>query len=199
MSPDDIKSVSDAARFMDGIKPGWEKKIQLSNFNICDPSKCILGQTYGYYTQALKELKINETEVFFSFSKYNEDWIREIKQRNGTMKFGFDKALEYLNAGRKVKWYTKIVHKSKSGALVNDSGSAELFSDALFSQEWELVPNTTSISSVGCGQKFKYNNEIYEKVMLERFGDNLSDVFGAKCLRTTNIAVFNRNIQVETA
>lgn len=44
------RSVRRGASYLDGAHPGWDKKIDLSNFSIGTYERCILGQLYpsGY-------------------------------------------------------------------------------------------------------------------------------------------------------
>jgi len=54
------KTVGEAAILLDEIKPGWHDQIDVNklNQNLCD--KCILGQLYGGYWNAVGLIKHDE-------------------------------------------------------------------------------------------------------------------------------------------
>lgn len=44
------------AGLLDGVKPGWEKEIDLKTLDLAVENCCILGQTYGLYGYGLNTL-----------------------------------------------------------------------------------------------------------------------------------------------
>jgi hypothetical protein len=42
-----LDNVYTGMKYLDGISPGWEKKIDLEELNMHNESKCILGQLFG--------------------------------------------------------------------------------------------------------------------------------------------------------
>lgn len=49
------KIVSDAAKWLDSVEPGWWRRIDKGNFNIRFCTQCILGQLYGEFTKGLNK------------------------------------------------------------------------------------------------------------------------------------------------
>jgi hypothetical protein len=65
---------------MNGVKPGWFNKIDLSRFDIQSPCRCVLGQCFGEYEKYVNaiEMKVSQ-RVELGFSDNDLLMIEEVR------------------------------------------------------------------------------------------------------------------------
>jgi hypothetical protein len=87
-------NVAAGATMLDAKEPNWFLRINIEILNIDSPSRCILGQLYGDYFNAAREMGIagKEESLGFcidwdsnelSFDDLEDAWKREIADRLG--------------------------------------------------------------------------------------------------------------------
>lgn len=83
-------TIKDAALYLDNVFPKWYEKISTSTLNMRATTKCILGQLYGHYWDALDTSRTSESLVYnFKQVYYNsfqeradvDEWLTEINNR----------------------------------------------------------------------------------------------------------------------
>lgn len=52
------KRVEAGAKFLDVVKPGWKKKIDLKKLDLQNSFTCVIGEVYGNFFEGTKELQI---------------------------------------------------------------------------------------------------------------------------------------------
>jgi hypothetical protein len=90
----DRKAAQKGAEYLDRVRPGWYKKINLGNLSIASGTYCILGQLMGEYDTGMRFLNLNvvdSIEMGFhiglfgggvtSFEGLNHAWLDEIEAR----------------------------------------------------------------------------------------------------------------------
>lgn len=85
-----VRRVSNGIGYLDGIQPGWHRRINLARFDLGDCCKCVLGQLYGVYGEALDLLRgCRPTRMGFNalgsetpkdFELLEETWIAAIRR-----------------------------------------------------------------------------------------------------------------------
>lgn len=48
--------VNRGVRLLDEINPNWHRKVDLSKFDLGSPTMCVLGQVYGEFTDAIRDI-----------------------------------------------------------------------------------------------------------------------------------------------
>jgi hypothetical protein len=81
-----MTTVARAAEIMDREFPGWYRKIDLSDFNLFDPRKCVLWHGTGNFGISFIHLHHKYEEVrsdghLFSARRHEPAWIHEITWR----------------------------------------------------------------------------------------------------------------------
>lgn len=49
--------------FLNVAKPGWEKKIDLDEFDLQNPWTCVLGEVYGNYFDGREKIGMDENDT----------------------------------------------------------------------------------------------------------------------------------------
>lgn len=84
------KTVEDAAKLLDKIRPSWYKEIVKDNLDMELNHRCILGQLYGLYSTGIRKLfpnlicsgVLNASVFGFENAKrLRKEWIMEIDKR----------------------------------------------------------------------------------------------------------------------
>lgn len=67
--------VLDGARKLDREIPGWADQINMTRFDICDSTECVLGQLYGDYFDGLNVVfgKVRENRPEYSYGFAGDD------------------------------------------------------------------------------------------------------------------------------
>lgn len=82
--------VQKGASFLDEHEPDWAEKINPDNLDMSSTNLCVIGQTFGSWSPALKSLNIDEQEYGFDlmYGDHGEDWktldalwLKEVKKR----------------------------------------------------------------------------------------------------------------------
>ena len=55
--------VAAGIELLDGMWPRWECEIDLDRLRLSDGERCVLGQLYGEYTDALRELGFDDDDA----------------------------------------------------------------------------------------------------------------------------------------
>lgn len=82
--------VERSARILDELKPGWADKIDLDNFDIQNPRKCVMHYAYKRwwnsqgFSRGMNDLKAHGYSCLglaFAGPQHNDDWRLEIQAR----------------------------------------------------------------------------------------------------------------------
>lgn len=67
-------NVSRSAALLDQVRPGWYRAIDLAVLDFEDDERCVLGQLFGHYDIALRDLSLSEDDPdalgFFGYEPY---------------------------------------------------------------------------------------------------------------------------------
>lgn len=100
MKYEELKTVKQAALFLDGVLPYWFKVIDCNSLNMQTDNTCILGKLFGSYERGVKILFgedcIDDDNPFGAVADINE-WIEEIEQRKRPPLL----TIEYVKPGQK--------------------------------------------------------------------------------------------------
>lgn len=81
--------ITAAAVLLDGTMPGWADKIDVDKLDMDDGENCILGQLYGDFTAAPRNLKCYTDGSYrwaFDAGASLDDWAAEIMKRAAKVK-----------------------------------------------------------------------------------------------------------------
>lgn len=127
-----VSNIPDAAKHLDTILPGWEKKIDFARLSMIDGTRCILGQLLGgYYTQKHFYVTSCEGGAYggdshgaFGSRASVDDWKKEVEKRLSPSTPIVNKATKYAQIAKLCGEVGNDVDKAK----YTDLAIAELLS-----------------------------------------------------------------------
>jgi len=71
------------AALLDELRPGWDKTIDVDRLDLGNCERCILGQLYGGYDQALQMLdgEVAKRPATFGFNTYGPERFWTLTER----------------------------------------------------------------------------------------------------------------------
>lgn len=172
-------SIVEAAKILDAHYPGWADKIALTELDMEKQNKCILGQTYGWYTNVMKYLfnidafedgKSYYNDKIFGTSSSLDEWKKQITLRvkQPSAKLTFIEAVKELTEGKKLTrppFGFDYIYVDNSNVLRNTSNN---IAASIFTwkncNDWEIVDESkTPLHRLKQGEKFKYAGKEYTR------------------------------------